>query len=389
MACRTDDIPMEEILELLATEGMSGAREALRTLLNAAMRMERERHLKASAWERNENRQGHANGFKAKTISTRLGKIGLSIPQVRDSRFYPGALERGQRSERALTLALAEMYVQGVSTRKVSAIVEELCGMEVTSAQVSRATAERDVVLTAWRTQPWEECPYVFLDARYEKVREAGQVRDCAVLVAVGVELNGRRCILGASVALSEAEAHWRTFLISLQTRGLCDVRWFTCDAHEGLAAARQAVFPSVPYQRCQFHLQQNAQAYVPRKDLKEEVAAAIRVIFNAPDKVEADRLLKQTVASDEKSAPQLAQWMEQALPQGFTIFSFPAEHQKRLRTTNPLERLNREIKRRTQVATLFPNTDSCLRLVSAILMEISEDWQTAKEVYLSMKNGQ
>lgn len=387
MACRTDDIPMEEILELLATEGMSGAREALRTLLNAAMRMERDRHLKASAWERNENRQGYANGFKSKTISTRLGEIGLSIPQVRDSSFYPSALERGQRSERALTLALAEMYVQGVSTRKVSAIVEELCGMEVTSAQVSRATAELDVVLTAWRTQPLGECPYVFLDARYEKVREAGQVRDCAVLIAVGVGLDGRRRILGASVALSEAEAHWRAFLISLQTRGLSGVRLFTCDAHEGLAAARQAVFPSVPYQRCQFHLQQNAQAHVPRKDLKEDVAAAIRIIFNAPDKTEADRLLKQTVAHYEKSAPKLAEWMEEALPQGFTIFSFPAEHQQRLRTTNPLERLNREIKRRTQVATLFPNTDSCLRLVSAILMEISEDWQTAKEVYLSMKN--
>jgi transposase-like protein len=207
---------------------------------------------------------------------------------------------------------------------------------------------------------------------------------DEAVLVAIGVDSSGRRQILGVSVAISEAEAHWRTFLKSLQERGLTGVTLIISDDHAGLREARQALFPSVPWQRCQFHLQQNAAAYVTRQDLRKQVASDIRAIFNAPERAEAERLLKLAVHKYAQCQPKLADWMEKNLPEGFTVFNFPPEHRRRLRTTNVLERTNREIRRRTRVATLFPNEASCLRLVSAVLMEISEDWQTDK-VYLKM----
>ena len=275
------------------------------------------------------------------------------------------------------------MYVQRVSTRRVKNIVEELCGTDVSSTQVSRAAAELDDLLEAWRCRDLDRYPYLVLDARYEKVRQGGQVLDAAVLIACGVDAHGNRDILGCSVSLSEAEVHWRTFLGELKDRGLCGVELIVSDAHEGLKAARKAVFPSVPWQRCQFHLQQNAGAYVPKMAMRTAVAADIRSIFNAPDKNEAQLLLEKFLTRYETSAPKLVAWAEEALPEGFTVFELPASHRRRLRTTNLLERVNEEIKRRTRVARLFPNEASCLRLVSAILMEISDDWQTADKRYV------
>ncbi len=307
------------------------------------------------------------------------------MPQVREGGFYPQSLEKGLRSERALKLALAEMYVAGVSTRKVARITEELCGFEVSSTQVSRCTALLDEELSAWRNRPLEAYPYVVLDARYESVRQGGQVLDAAVLVALGVRADGKREILGVSVKLSEAEVHWRAFLTDLKDRGLHGVKLFVSDDHAGLKAARKAVFPSVPWQRCQFHLQQNAAAYVPRQDMRKAVAAAIRDIFNAPDNDEAKRLLERFVAKYQSKAPKLAAWAAEAIPQGLTVFALPPAHRRRLRTTNALERVNKEIKRRTRVATLFPNESSCERLVTAVAMEISEEWVTGK-IYLNME---
>ncbi len=212
-----------------------------------------------------EETSGHANGYKPKTVASGLGSITFQIPQVRgDTKFYPSALEKGLRSQQALKLALAEMYVQGVSTRKVSAIVEQFCGVSVSSTQVSQCAARLDVHLKAWRERRLGVFAYLALDARYEKVRQDGQLLDCAVLIALGVGPDGKRQILGVSAVLSEAEVHWRAFLQSLQARGLCGVEFIVSDDHAGLRAARAAVFPSVPWQRCQFHLQQNAQAYVP-----------------------------------------------------------------------------------------------------------------------------
>lgn len=225
--------------------------------------------------------------------------------------------------------------------------------------------------------------PYLVVDARYEKVRQGGQVLDAAVLIACGVDDQGNRDILGCSVSLSEAEVHWRTFLADLKDRGLYGVELIVSDAHEGLKAARKAVFPSVPWQRCQFHLQQNAGQYVPKMAMRTAVAADIRALFNAPDRDEAELLLEKFLTRYETSAPKLVQWAEEAIPEGFTVFALPASHRRRLRTTNLLERVNEEIKRRTRVARLFPNEASCLRLVSAILMEISDDWQTADKRYV------
>ena len=376
---------LEQVLELLTEHGFDGMADACRVLYNEAMKIERADTLQAQPYERTEGRRGYANGFKPKTVQTRLGPMTLAIPQTRGVAFYPQAIERGERSERALKLALAEMYVQGVSTRKVAAITQELCGHEVSSSQVSRAAEALDEELDQWRNRPLGETPYLILDARYEKVRHGGSVVDCAVLIAIGFLPDGKRSILGVSVSLSEAEVHWRQFLESLQTRGLHGVRLIVSDNHAGLKAARQARFAGVPWQRCQFHLQQNAVQYVPKVSMRSEVAADLRAIFDASDLPSAERLLQQTVQKYQSSAPRLAEWIEANLPEALTVFRLPPSHRKRLRTSNMLERLNQELKRRTRVATLFPNERSLLRLVSAVLSEVSEDWETGK-VYLNMQ---
>lgn len=382
-----DDCTLPDaLLEQISQSGLSALPEAIRLLVNAAMLLERQKYLGAAPYERHPERSAHANGFKDKTLHTRLGAVTVAVPQVREGGFYPQSLEKGQRSERALKLALAEMYVQGVSTRKVAAITEQLCGFEVSSSQVSQAAAALDAVLTDWRERPLGLFPYVYLDARYEKVRQEGRVRDAAVLIASGVDSEGHRQILGVSVALSEQEVHWRTFLQSLQKRGLSGVQLIVSDAHTGLQAARQAVFGGVPWQRCQFHLQQNASAYVPRQEMKAEVAQDLRAIFAAGSRAEADALLARTVAKYEKTAVKLADWMEQNLPEGLSVFAFPAPHRRLLRTTNGLERVNQEVRRRTRVARLFPNEAACLRLVTAVLMEISDEWQTGK-AYLTFRH--
>lgn len=384
-----DDFTLpSEIMEQIAEQGLAYLPELIQTLVNTAMQIERQKYLGATRYEHNPERTGHANGYKPKTLKSRLGALTFDVPQVREGGFYPQALEKGLRSERALTLTLAEMYVQGVSTRKVSAIVEQLCGSSVSSTQVSQATALLDEKLEAWRKSELGEIVYLYLDARYEKVRQDGQVRDVAVLIASGVDPEGHRKVLGVSISLSEQEVHWRTFLESLVKRGLRGVKLIVSDDHSGLKAARQAVFGGLPWQRCQFHLQQNAQAYVPRKELQSEVAADIRTIFNAPDRVKAEEYLKEAIRKYEKTATKLANWMEQNIPEGLTVFSFPAHHRQRIRTTNSLERLNREIRRRTRVVSIFPNEKSALRLISAVLLEISDEWEGGK-MYLSFGAGQ
>lgn len=386
MAQRVEHHPLDAAFAALLANGLDGAGEALRILVNEASKIERTHFLNARPHERTPERTDYANGFKPKTVMTRLGEQTFDVPQVRGGGFYPSALEKGSRTEQALNLALAEMYVQGVSTRKVCDILVKLLGPEVSisSTQVSRAAEKLDAGLAAWRERPLDETPYLFLDARYERVREAGQLVDCAVLVAVGITKDGRRRVLGVSVALSEAEVHWRAFLDSLIRRGLSGVKLIVSDDHTGLKAARRAVLPSVPWQRCQFHLQQNAQAYVTRLDQRKPVALRIRAIFNAPDKAEAERLLRQALDAWKTEAPKLARWAEENLPEGFTVFDLPYGQRARLRTTNGLERINREIKRRTRVASIFPNTASCLRLVSALLAECDEEWMTGK-VYLNL----
>ena len=386
MTREVDSSLSPELVDLIIERGLDGLPELIRLVVNAAMQAERQRHLGAEPYERTPQRRGQANGYKPKHVTTRVGPISFAVPQVRDGSFYPQALVKGLRSERALTLALAEMYVQGVSTRKVAAITEQLCGVELTSIQVSRASAELDQVLERWRNRPLGVTPYLFLDARYEKVRYEGQVRDAAVLIASGVMDSGKRCVLGVSVSLGEHEAHWRQFLQSLVARGMIGVQLVTSDGHEGLKAARKAVLGAVPWQRCQFHLQQNAAAYVPRQEMKAEVAADLRAIFTASNRTEADALMGRTVAKYAQTAPKLANWMENNVPEGLTVLAFPTEHRQRLRTVNGIERLNQEIRRRTRVVRIFPNEAACLRLVSALAMETSDEWETGK-VYLSLSS--
>jgi transposase-like protein len=372
-------IAIREAVQALAENGFDGMAQAMELLFNECMKVERQQALGVGPYQRGEARRGQANGFKPKQLKTRVGPLNLQVPQVRGASFYPQALERGSRSEKALRLALAEMYVQGVSTRKVSQITEELCGCEISSSDVSRATALLDEELAKWRSRPLGCVKYLILDARYEKVRAAGCVRDCAVLVAIGIDSEGRRSILGVSVSLSEAEVPWREFLKSLLARGLHGLELIVSDAHAGLKEARQACLGSVPWQRCQFHLLHNALAHVPKEELKREVVADVQGVLDAPDLPAAEERLQRVVRKYEKTAPKLAAWLEANVPESLTVLRLPPTHRRRLRTTNMLERLNRELKRRTRVATLFPNKASLLRLVTAVLIEVSEEWETGK----------
>jgi putative transposase len=373
------------LMQMVNENGLEAVAETFRILLNEAMKIERDQSLGAGLYERTDNRQGYANGYKPKTLDTRVGKLMVNVPQVRGGvQFYPSALEKGCRSERALKLAIAEMYVQGVSTRRVTDVLEKMCGLSVSSTQVSRVAQILDEELEKWRNRPLGEYPYLVLDAHYEKVRTAGSVVSCALLTAVGLDTDGRRSILAVSVSLSEAETHWREFLKSLQQRGLNGVKYVVSDDHDGLKAALNATMPGVLWQRCQCHLQRNAASYVPKIKMRKQVHNDIRDIFNAPDCKNAQERLKSYVAKYEKTAAKLSVWMEDNLPEGLTVFALSEGHRKRMRTTNMLERVHEEIHRRTRVAGLFPNEASLLRLVSAVLMELSEEWQTGKR-YLNM----
>jgi len=385
MAQGKDNNLLASLMQMVNENGLEAVAETFRILLNEAMKIERDQTLGACLYERTDNRQGYANGYKPKTIGTRMGKLMVNVPQVRDGvQFYPSALEKGCRSERALKLAIAEMYVQGVSTRRVTDVLEKMCGLQISSTQVSRVAQILDEELEKWRNRSLGEYPYLVLDAHYEKVRTAGSVVSCALLTAIGIDTDGRRSILGVSVSLSEAETHWREFIKGLKERELNGVKYVVSDDHDGLRAALNATMPGVLWQRCQCHLQRNAASYVPKIRMRKQVHNDIRDIFNAPDRRQAEQRLKSYVAKYEKTAAKLSVWMENNLPEGLTVFALREWHRKRMRTTNMLERVHEEINRRTRVAGLFPNEASLLRLVSAVLMELSEEWETGTK-YLNM----
>jgi putative transposase len=371
---------IEEALIELADQGIESLCPALEKLFNELMLIEREQVLQASPYERTEERKGYANGFKNKMLHTRIGKLQLKVPQARDLPFYPKCLEKGTRSERALGLAMAEMYVNGVSTRRVKRITEELCGLEVSSTQVSRLSKTLDEELEKFRNRPLGKMLYVYLDARYEKVRENGSVRDLAIFTAIGVNEKGCREVLGISCELSEAEVHWRRFLESLLKRGLIGVKLIISDDHAGLKKARQAVLPGIAWQRCYFHLAQNAQAYAPSLSAREEIGAVIRDIYNAPSKKEAKTRLKAAVDQYGEKWPKFTQWMEENGEESMSFYDFPKAHWRRIRTNNASERLNQEIKRRTSVARLFPNSEAALRVATAVIVEIHEEWISGRK---------
>jgi transposase-like protein len=377
----------DPLINLLFDDGLQNALPRIaEILMNAAMLLERETHIGAAPYQRGIERNGYANGFKTRTFQTGIGALKLSVPQVRESDtvFSTSLLDKGSRSDRALKSAIATMYVEGVSTRRVTKIMEELCGFEVSSGQVSNLNKQLDAEFEKWRTRPLPPIAYMILDATYYKVRIDGVVRDCATLIAYGIRRDdGKRMVLGVSCALSEAEVHWRVFLNGLKERGIGIPDLVTSDAHGGLKAALKAALQGTPWQRCQFHLQQNAQEYVTKQHLKSKVAADIRVIFNADDRAHAEERLKEFVKTYSESQPKLAAWAEENLPEGFAVFAFPEAHRKRLRTSNACENVNGQIKKRTRVVGLFPSEESLLRLVTGVLVEISETWETGK-AYLS-----
>jgi len=379
MAYETEYTLLEDVIQMLAANGDNKFSRVIEKVVNEAMKLERAKVLNAEPYERTEGRAGYANGFKDKTLALATGKVLLKIPQVRGLEFYPSCIEKGIRSERALKLAIAEMYVKGVSTRRVSDIVEILCGTEVSSSQVSRLGKELDKEVSAWRARPLGQIQYLVLDATYESVREDSSVVKQALLVAIGVDYSGNRHILDSAVAGSEAEINWRNFLEGLIRRGMHGLQMITSDDHAGLRAAINAVFPGILWQRCQFHLQQNARAYVSRKDDVPVVANDIRKVFNAPDRENAERYLTQLVDKYQKTHPRLAAWADENIREGLSVFSIPQNHRRKMRTSNLAERQMKEINRRTKVVGVFPNADSLLRLAASMLIEQNDQWQSEK----------
>lgn len=374
-----------EALNSLSQDGLINLNPVLEKLMNELMKLEREQVIGAGPYERTEERKGHCNGFKNKTLVTRSGKLNLKVPQARGIEFYPQCLEKGARSERALRIAIAEMYFSGVSTRRVKHITEELCDMEISSTQVSRLASLLDEELEKFRTRSLEEMPIIFLDAHYEKVRHEGQVRDLAVLKAIGVNKRGTREVLGVSCSLSEAEVHWRSFIEGMLSRGLKGVQLIVSDDHKGLKAALRSSLPSVPWQRCIFHLCQNAQHYSPNMGMRGEIAQAVKDIYQALDLNEAKRRMKDTLARFEGKAKKFCEWLENNFEEGLTFYNFPRSIRKKIRTVNVVENLNKEIRRRTNVVRVFPNEESALRLITAVVADKHEDWASEK-IYLKLE---
>ena len=386
---KDQDNALEALMEQLIESGTEEMASVFAGLFNLAMRIERERFLGANHYERSPERRGYANGIRPKKIDTPAGTVTLEVPKTadHDAPFYPQALERGRRSCRAVMLAVAEMYIKGVSTRDVEAVMQEFGLESLSSTQVSRAAKLLDEELEAWRNRPLGEIRYLILDARYEKVREGGVVRDAAVLSAIGIGPDQRRRVLGVSCAISEAEVHWRAFLESLVARGLRGVAYIVSDDHPGLGAARRAVLGGATWQRCQYHLAQNAIHHSPNLAIRKAIGKQLRRVWDAPDIEAAEAELARLAERYREPAPKLAAWLEAAIPEGLAVFSLPERHRKRMRTSNPMERsIQQEIKRRTVKVRVFPNEASLERLVTAILVEIDEKWQTTNKPYITWK---
>jgi len=345
--------------------------EVVQQILEAEM----DEALGAEKSERSPNRRGYRSGHYSRTLVTRVGKLELRVPQDRQGHFRSEVFERYQRSEKALVGALAEMYVQGVSTRKVKAITEELCGHEFSSATVSRINESLDGELSKFAERRLEEeYPYLVLDARYEKVREDGVVRSQAVQVAIGINREGRRCVLAVGLANRESTTSWREFLMALKQRGLRGVELAVSDDHEGLKKAIREILPEAAWQRCYVHFLRNALDHLPRK-ANDDCLVELRWLYDRHDIAQAREDLVKWLSKWQGKYAKLCDWVEANIEETFTFYRLPAEHHKHLKSTNMLERINEEIKRRTLVVRIFPNAASCLRLVRALAAEIHEEW--------------
>jgi putative transposase len=374
---------LAEVKALLA-EDRDFLRPVVEAVLQELLEAEMTEALAAEKGERTPARLGHRSGYYGRTLVTRVGKLELRVPQDRQGRFSTELFERYQRSEKALVAALAEMYVQGVSTRKVKAITEELCGHSFSAAAISTINAKLDEGLAQFAGRRLDDaCPYLILDARYERVREAGVIRSQAVLLAIGIGWDGRRSILAVELANRESRSSWRDFLLGLRERGLSGVEFIVSDDHAGLRQAIIEVLSEAAWQRCYVHFLRNALDYVPRK-VDDDCLRELRWLYDRRDLAEARRDLAAWLAKWQARYPKLCSWVEEHIEETLTFYRLPRQHHKHLKSTNLLERLNEEIKRRTHVVRIFPNAASCLRLVRALAVEMHENWLEAHR-YLNM----
>jgi putative transposase len=360
-------------------------RPLIREVLQQVMEAEMDEALGAEKGERTSNRVGYRSGYYGRTLVTRVGKLELRVPQDRQGRFRTEIFERYQRSEKALVSALTEMYVQGVSTRKVKAVTEELCGHEFSASTISRMNQSLDKELDEFAQRRLEDAyPYLILDARYEKVREGGVIRSQAVMVAIGIDWEGRRCVLSVELANRESASSWKNFVLGLKQRGLNGVELVVSDDHAGLRAAIREVLPEAAWQRCYVHFLRNALDHLPRK-ADDECMTELRWIYDRRTIEEAHQDLAAWLKKWGKRYQKLCDWVEANIEETLTFYRLPRQHHKNMKSTNLLERLNEEIKRRTLVVRIFPNTASCLRLIRALAVEMHENWIEAIR-YLNME---
>jgi putative transposase len=343
--------------------------------VQAILEVEMEECLQAGKHERSEQRLGYRSGYYRRRLITRVGTMVLRVPQDRAGHFSTQVFEQYQRSEKALVAALAQMYVQGVSTRKVAAITEELCGHEFSASSISAITARLDAQLEEFSRRPLSEAfPYVVVDARYERVREGGVIVSRAILIALGIDWEGRRQVLAVEYANRESQSSWRELLLQLKARGLHGVQFVVSDDHPGLKAAIREVLPEVWWQRCYVHFLRNALDYLPRK-ADDDCLQELRWMYERRNVEEARRDLKSWLEKWSGKYPKLCAWVESNIEETWTFYRLPLAHHKHLKSTNLLERFNQEIKRRTLVVRIFPDEGSCLRLVRAVAAEQHEEW--------------
>jgi len=376
----------EELLQEVLLDEPDFLRQIVERVLQEMLEAEMTEHIGAAPYERTQKRTGQRNGYKPRALRTRVGTLNLLVPQDREGTFSTRLFSRYQRNEKALVLALMEMYVEGVSTRKVKDVTEKLCGTSFSKSLVSQLAGRLDAELGAWRSRPLEGegYPYLFVDARYEKARANGRMVSQGVLIVSAVREDGMREILAVEVADTESEATYQQLFRSLKRRGLKGVQLVVSDDHEGLKSAIERYFQGASWQRCQVHYARNLLGMVGRARRKE-LGADLRAIFAATSRAQALALASEIAQKWRgRSHKKVAEHLEEHIEECLTCLAFPESHQRRIRTTNGQERLNQEIKRRSRVVRIFPNRQACLRLVTALCVEQSEEWETGRR-YLDM----
>ena len=370
----------EELVQGALLDDPQFLRQIVEVVLQQLLEAEITEHLGAAPYQRTESRKGHRNGYKSRKLKSRVGTLELLVPQDREGIFSTQLFARYQRNEKALTLALMEMYLEGVSTRKVREVTEELCGTAFSKSTISRLATVLDSELEEWRQRPLEaeSYPYLFVDARYEKVRIGSRIVSEGVLVVSAVREDGFREILAVEVADVESEATYQELFRALKERGLKGVELVTSDEHKGLKSAIERHFRGASHQRCQFHYAKNLLGLVSFAKRKE-LGAGLRAVFSAPTRELALRSAQELADRWRGSHPKVAEHIEEHIEECLACLSFPESHRRRIRTTNGLERFNQEIKRRSRVVRIFPNREACLRLVTALAVETSEEWLTGR----------